>query len=203
MRVPFERVPGWVTRYDAAHPDTRWVVEPHHARAHSPDGSLVELAVPFVRLVDLSLDGLAAHLLRPWRIGVVLVRKGGFAVARLEGAVVGESKIGRRHVQSRTKAGGWSQQRFARRRDNQARAAFDAAADHAARLLTGRARPLDLLGVGGDRQAVNAVLAHPELAGLRTLPQTWLGGLPDPTRTVLDSAVVAVRSVEITLVDPD
>ena len=69
------------------------------------------------------------------RWGVLLVRKGGFAVARLEGDRIVESKVGQRHVQGRTKAGGQSQQRFARRRDNQARQAYEAAADHAARIL--------------------------------------------------------------------
>lgn len=205
MRVPFERVPGWIARYDAAHPGTRWVVEPDRARADSADGTRVRIAVPFAPLAELSLDGVAAHLQTPWHVGVVLVRRGGFAVARLEGATVAASKIGRRHVQGKTKAGGWSQQRFARRRENQARAAFDAAAEHVARLLVRGelARPLDLLGTGGDRRAVGSVLAHPELGGLADVPQVWLGGLPDPTRTVLEAAVVAVRSVEISLVDPD
>ena len=68
---------------------------------------------------------------------MLLVRKGGFAVARLAGDAIEESKVGQRHVQGRTKAGGQSQQRFARRRDNQARQAYEAAADHAARILTG------------------------------------------------------------------
>ena len=43
------------------------------------------------------------------------------------------------------------------------------------------------------------VLAHPELAQLAALPQTWLGGLPDPTRSVVDAAITQIRSVEITL----
>ncbi len=68
----------------------------------------------------------------PEEWGVLLVRKGGFAVARLAGDRLAESKVGQRHVQGRTKAGGQSQQRFARRRDNQARDAYAAAADHAA-----------------------------------------------------------------------
>ena len=66
---------------------------------------------------------------------MLLVRKGGFAVARLAGDRIVESKVGQRHVQGRTKAGGQSQQRFARRRDNQARQAYEAAAEHAARIL--------------------------------------------------------------------
>ncbi len=93
---------------------------------------------------------------------MLLVRKGGFAVARLEGARMVEHKIGQRHVQGRTKAGGQSQQRFARRRDNQARQAYEAAADHAARIL----RP-GLLVTGGDRTAVDEVLTDPRLSGMR------------------------------------
>jgi hypothetical protein len=43
------------------------------------------------------------------------------------------------------------------------------------------------------------VLAHPELAPLAALPQSWLGGLADPTRAVVDAAIAQARSVEITL----
>jgi Actinobacteria/chloroflexi VLRF1 release factor len=199
VRVPFERVPGWVTRYGAAHLDTRWVVGPDAVVAQSPDGARARIAVPFAPLPEPSLDALYAHLERAWRIGMVLVRRGGFAVVRLEGPTVADSKIGRRHVQGRTKAGGWSQQRFARRRDNQARAAFDAAAEHVERLLAPHAGSLHLLASGGDRQAVASVLAHPQLARLAALPQTWLGGVPDPNRTVVDAAITDVRSVDITL----
>ena len=126
---------------------------------------------------------------------MLLVRKGGFAVARLEGRTLVEHKIGQRHVQGRTKAGGQSQQRFARRRDNQARAAYDAAADHAARLL-GTAG-VEALVAGGDHTAVEAVLADPrlrEVASRRT--GRWLP-VPDPRRAVLDRAVLDACSVEI------
>ncbi len=199
VRVPFDRVPGWVSRYDAAHPETTWAVESEAANGVSADGSRALIAVPFAPLAVSSLDGLFAHLRQPWQIGVVLVRRGGFAVVRLDGSEVADSKIGRRHVQGKTKAGGWSQHRFARRRDNQARAAFDAAAEHVHRLLSPSAASLHLLATGGDRKAVASVLAHPELAALAALPQAWLGGLPDPTRTVVDAAITQVRSVEIHL----
>ena len=92
---------------------------------------------------------------------MLLVRKGGFAVARLAGERIVESKVGQRHVQGRTKAGGQSQQRFARRRDNQARQAYEAAADHAARILGG---PRGRWSTGGDHAAVDEVLADPRLA---------------------------------------
>jgi Actinobacteria/chloroflexi VLRF1 release factor len=204
VQVPFDRVMGWIGRYDGAHPGSTWVVEAHQARAESPDGTRVAIAVPFAPLTEATMAGLAAHLAHAWQTGLVLVRRGGFAVVRLDGARVVDSKVGRRHVQGKTKAGGWSQQRFARRRDNQARAAFDATAEHAQRILGQLPRPLDLLGTGGDRRAVASVLERPELAGLRDVPRTWLGGLPDPTRAVVDQAIDSLRSVEVTITDqPD
>ena len=124
---------------------------------------------------------------------MLLVRKGGFAVARMGGEAIAEHKIGQRHVQGRTKAGGQSQQRFARRRDNQARQAFEAAAEHAARIL----RPGPLV-TGGDHGAVDEVLADPRLRGV-TVVEPWLP-VADPKRAVLDQAIrdaVAVR-VEVT-----
>ena len=127
--------------------------------------------------------------------GVLLVRKGGFAVARLAGETLVESKIGQRHVQGRTKAGGQSQQRFARRRDNQARVAYEAAAEHAARILGG----VPLLVTGGDHAAVEAVLADRRLAGLVVVPPFL--AVPDPRRGVLEQAILDAGNVRISVVN--
>ena len=128
--------------------------------------------------------------------GLLLVRKGGFAVARLAGERTVESKVGQRHVQGRTKAGGQSQQRFARRRDNQARQAYEAAADHAARILGSLAGPVV---TGGDHGAVDEVLADPRLRGLHTVGP-WLP-VPDPRRGVLEAAVADARSIRVEVVN--
>ncbi len=105
------------------------------------------------------------------------------------------SKVGQRHVQGRTKAGGQSQQRFARRRDNQARQAYEAAADHAVRLLGA----VPALVCGGDRVAVEAVLSETGCAGwpCRRTPR-WLP-VPDPRRAVLEAAVADALAAEILL----
>ena len=66
------------------------------------------------------------------------------------------SKVGSRYVQSRTAAGGWSQQRFARRREGQAKELVRGAAA-AVRPLTGtRRRGATVLGgdCAGDRSSV-------------------------------------------------
>ena len=201
--VPWDRLEGWVTRFETQHPGTTWRISAESVHATSPDGTNAAWPLPFADRADVrTLPELWSHLQQPWQVGVILVRRGGFAVAHVVGAEVRESKVGQRHVQSRSKAGGWSQQRFARRRDNQAREAFDAAAGHVGRILAPRARSLDLLALGGDRAAVTHVLSDPRLARLADRPQRWLGGVADPKRDVLMHAIETTRSVPIEITDP-
>jgi hypothetical protein len=110
-------------------------------------------------------------------------------------------KVGRRHVQGRTKAGGWSQQRYARRRDNQARKAFEAATEHAVRLLVAEHGGVDALVTGGDRAAVDAVLEDPRLrdvAARRTSSHLALG---DPDAAVVATAVADLLSAVVVVTD--
>jgi len=90
---------------------------------------------------------------------VVAIRRAGYAVAVVEAGRVTASKHGRRHVQGRTAAGGWSQQRFARRRENASDALIKDVAEHVVRLVgvaQGRCRAVVL---GGDRSMSTDVLA--------------------------------------------
>jgi hypothetical protein len=198
--VPWERLGGWIERYDARHAGTTWSVETARANASSPDGSSASLDIPFPPLDHTSVAGLVAHVEKPRTIGVVVVRRGGFAVARVVGDAVVESKVGQRHVQSRTKAGGWSQQRFARRRENQARAAYDAASGYVGEILLPHVGELDLLVTAGNRAAIGAVFGS-VLSPLLDVTQRWLPGVPDPTRAVLDRAIATARSVDVTVLD--
>lgn len=105
--------------------------------------------------------------------------------------------VGTRYVQSRTAAGGWSQQRFARRRANQADGLVGAAAEHAVRLLSG-IRPAGLV-LGGDKTLTAALLEDERLAGLRDLPRRQFHDLPDPRLDVLQKALDRARAVRITI----
>ncbi len=194
--VPAARLPRWVENFGTRHGSFILDVEQGALVGTGQDGSGFTARLPFgAAYADSSGDpdvaAFAAAATAPERWGVLLVRKGGFAVARLEGKTLVEHKIGQRHVQGRTKAGGQSQQRFARRRDNQARQAYEAAAEHAARILGG----VQTLVVGGDRTAVEEVLADPRLRRLRCR-EPWLD-VPDPRRRVLDRAIEDACSVRI------
>ena len=133
VEVSPERLEAWVRGFAERHGavvTTRQAGTVHLAGA---DGAVAAIEVPFPPLPeDASLVG---HALRPRRVGLILVRRGGFAAGIAEGGRLVSGGTGTRHVQGRSAAGGWSQQRFARRRDRQTEQLVAAAT----RLQIGRA----------------------------------------------------------------
>ncbi|ABL82061.1 MULTISPECIES: acVLRF1 family peptidyl-tRNA hydrolase [unclassified Nocardioides] len=198
VRVPAERLERWVANFTTRHGTTLLSVDDGALCGAAEDGSTFDARLPFATAYGGPADPavFAGSVSVPGDWGVLLVRKGGFAVARLAGLRMTDSKVGQRHVQGRTKAGGQSQQRFARRRDNQARQAYEAAADHAARILAGLRGPL---ATGGDHTAVEEVLADPRLRGLE-VTGPWLA-VPDPRRSVLEEAVREACAVGVDVVN--
>jgi hypothetical protein len=195
--VPVARWERWVANFATGHGGATLSVADGGLCGRAVDGSHFAARLPFGTSYagDPEAGAFAALAVAPGEWGVLLVRKGGFAVARLRGTDLVEHKVGQRHVQGRTKAGGQSQQRFARRRDNQARQAYEAAADHAARILGG----VPQASTGGDHAAVDAVLSDPRLAGL-TVVEPWLP-VADPRRAVLDGAIQDTQAIRVDVVN--
>jgi VLRF1 release factor-like protein len=154
-------------------------------------------------------EALAAHARKPRTVGVLLVRLGGYAAGVFTGypPVLGDAKVGRRLVHGRSAAGGWSQHRFARRREKQVNEALGAAAD-AAVLILGGGRPqpkstrLDAVVLGGDRRAVAELRDDPRLAPYFGLATERFLTVPDPKRAVLVEAAKQFTAVRIWLTEP-
>ena len=203
--VGAERVTGWLERFAERHGEVVTVAGPEQIVVTAADGAVARLTVPFPPLVvdEAAADGgLAAHVLLPRRVGVLLVRLGGHAAGVFDGTRLVSSKVGSRQVHGRSSAGGWSQQRFARRREGQVRVALAAAADVAVAQLAPVASSLDAVVLGGDRKSVEAVLADPRLAALRPLVVPPLLDVPDPRRAVLDTTAERFRSIRVQVIDP-
>ena len=137
------------------------------------DGAAAECHPPFPPLSPGGPAGsgpaaaaaaMAAHAMADRTVGVLLVRVGGYAVGVFAGSPprLVSSKVGSRPVHGRSAAGGGSQHRFARRRENQAATAIRAAADAAARTLA--PYDLDALVLGGDRRSAAGLRGDPRLA---------------------------------------
>jgi Actinobacteria/chloroflexi VLRF1 release factor len=166
------------------------------------DGARAVLAAPpgVPRVGDV--DELVALAAAPRRLGLLLARRGAVAVGVASGTRLEVSKVDTRYVQGRTAAGGWSQQRFARRRDNQARAAAGDAADLVARLLLPVADGLAAVVTGGDRRAVDAVLADLRLGPVAARRAERFLDVAEPRLAVLEAAVRQARTVRIRLTEP-
>ncbi len=193
-----ERLAGWIERFGAGHGGlAQSTVDAEAVTLTAADGTVAELAVPFPPLRGSLPGDLVAHALAERRVGVLLVRLGGYAAGVFEGGRLVASKVGSRPVHGRSAAGGQSQQRFARRREGQARQALAAAADTAAAVLLPAVSTLDAVVLGGDRRAVDEVLTDARLAPLRPLAVAARIDVPDPRLKVLQATPDLFRAVRI------
>jgi hypothetical protein len=204
VEVGPERIGRWLAGFVERHGEAQGVRNDDLLVLAAADGAVAELAPPPGAEPAGTVADFVAAATRPRRIGLLLVRRGGIAVGVAAGERLESSKVDSAYVQSRTAAGGWSQQRFARRRENQAKALTGDAADLAVRLLLpakDAGGGLAALVTGGDRRLVEAVLADPRLAALPA-PARHLD-VPDPRLAVLQAAVPAARAVRIVIRDPE
>ncbi len=207
VEVDAERVPRWFANFaDRNEGLTETQATSDGLRAVGGNGTIADCVVPFVRSWAPAGDpvaALAAHAMADRRVGVLLVRLGGYAAGVFDGTGLVESKVGSRQVHGRTSAGGWSQQRFARRRENQVDVALATATEVAGRILLPHAGSIEALVVGGERTAVDKVLADRRLAGLGAIPvEPRFLPVPDPKHSVLLTTPVQFRAVTIHLTDP-
>jgi len=202
VEVPPERLERWLAGFAERHGAV--IEQPCEGGVElvAADGSRARCAPAFPPLAEPTQAALLVHARHDRRVGVLLVRLGGHAAGVFTGRALEVSKVGSRQVHGRSSAGGWSQQRFARRRAGQVSVAQEAAADVAARILLPQLGSLEAVITGGDRTALTAVLADRRLAALLPLVTARVLDVADPRRDVLEAAVDAARAVQITLLDP-
>jgi peptide subunit release factor 1 (eRF1) len=192
--LPPARLERWLDRWAERHENVAWTsIGERDVAFVGADGERVVCEPPFPPL-DEALRGdragydpgpLLEHVRRERTVGVLLVRLGGHAAGVFQGAQLIDSKVGSRLVHGRHRKGGSSSGRFARRREGEARAALQAAADVAARVLVPAIGRLDAVVLGGDRRALDEVLADQRLAPLRPLVAGRVLDVPDPRLAVL------------------
>jgi hypothetical protein len=196
------------------------VVSSDDVTFEAPDGTVATCRPPFwewragvsshARAQASEVAGeIAAHATAERSVGVLLVRLGGFAAGVFTGSPpqLAASKAGSRLVHGRSAAGGWSQQRFARRRENQAAQALQAAAAAAAQVwggwADGKGRPvLDVVVLGGDKRAVAEATEDPRLAPYLDRVTGRFLTVPDPKLAVLRDSPRHFLAVRIRLTEP-
>ena len=222
MEVPPERLVTWVVTFAQRHGGAaaeRPVTTGESGVAvtsvtfTAADGATAECHPPFPPLpagvpgaVRAAAEALAAHAAADRTVGVLLVRLGGYAAGVFAGSPprLVNSKTGSRPVHGRSAAGGWSQQRFARRRENQAATALRAAADAAAEVF-GRYGPdrLDAVVLGGDKRSAAGLADDARLERYLAKATGRFLTVPDPRLAVLRDIPRAFLATRIRLTEPE
>jgi hypothetical protein len=226
VEVAPERITGWVESFAQRHGETSAEVAPDVVVFRAADGAVAECHMPFPPLGGAASPDpaspdpaspdpaspdpagqipayqaqlMAEHAAADRTVGVLLVRLGGYAAGVFSGAPprLEASKVGARLVHGRSAAGGWSQHRFARRREKQAATALDAAADTAAAVFGPHLRQLDAVVLGGDRRTVAGLRGDPRLAPYFDRAVERFLTVPDPRLAVLRETPRMFRSVRI------
>jgi hypothetical protein len=193
------RLEHWLAGFAARHGPTASQLDAELVTLRAEDGAEARIRVPFPPLRGERLADLVEHVCRDRTVAALLVRRGGVAVGVFRGRELLSSKIETSYVQGKTKAGGWSQQRYARRRENQARKLTEVAAELTVTLVLPKLGELDALAGGGDRSSVDAVLADPRLRDLGPLRLERTYPVPDPRLSVLHDFPELFLAVEIEL----
>lgn len=200
VSVAPERLAGWLDGFAARHGHPHATVTDGRLFLTGPDGATASVRLDWGPLPGADpLAEVVAAALRPRLAGGLIVRRRAHAVGVFAGDRLVTGRHDSHYVQARTKAGGWSQQRYARRRGNQAGRAYSEAAADAAEVLVPRLAELEVLATGGDQSAVSQVLAESALAGLAALPRVRVDAVPDPNAGVLAGFGRRLREVRITL----
>jgi hypothetical protein len=208
------RFPAWIDEFTRRHGGIGSVgrdAADDVVTFRAADGAAAECHVPFPPLTEaaqaadaagVAARAIAAHGTADRSVGVLLVRLGGYAAGVFAGSPpeLLSSKTGHRPVHGRSAAGGWSQHRFARRREKQANEALAAATDAAVTIFGGH--HLDAVVLGGDRRAAAALRDDPRLAPYLDMATGRFLTVPDPRLAVLRETPRAFLAVRIRLTDP-
>jgi hypothetical protein len=220
VEVAPERVPGWIASFAERHGAISAEPGPDVVVFRAADGAVAECHPPFPPLQALASQNpasqnpasqnpaslaelIAKHAAADRTVAVLLVRLGGYAAGIFSGAPprLEASKVGARLVHGRSAAGGWSQHRFARRREKQAATALGAAADTAVAVFGPYLRRLDAVVLGGDRRTVAVLRDDPRLAPYFGRAVQRFLTVPDPRLAVLTQTPGMFRSLRIRITD--
>jgi hypothetical protein len=147
---------------------------------------------------DYFVEPLRSLLKRNFRIALILVRLGTYAIGLCEGESLIAGKVGTGLIHGRHRQGGSSQQRFRRHREKQIEYFLNRVCEHVREHLEPHAQALDYVVYGGARTTILLLRKQcPFLVQLDRHILPPLLDIPEPRQAVLEKAVGRVWSSSI------
>ncbi|MGR0160001.1 Vms1/Ankzf1 family peptidyl-tRNA hydrolase [Paenarthrobacter nitroguajacolicus] len=179
--VPAGRLQGWVDRFAAGHGAVVEDLDHSGLLLRAADGATAFLRAPWPAdgrpgRGGTELERLASLANQERGLGLVLVRRGGYAIAAASGPTILASKSGNRFVEAK------------------------ATAEHASRIF--KEHRIEYIVPGGDRAQVDQLLAQPALKALSGRTRLAFLDIQEPKTAVLAKAAADACSVRITVTDP-
>lgn len=189
--VSAARLPAWLVRFAAAHQGAGIPED-------TDDGVLLRMRDGAVALFSppwpgdgrpgsgaTLLERLVSVASQERRLGLVLVRRGGYAVAVAAAGKLLAHKVGTSSARSRGA--------------DAAAAVIERAAQEAVRIFAGHS--FEYVGTGGDKPLVESVLTAPALRPYAGRPRLAPLAVGDPTLAVLEKAAADFCAVRIRITD--
>ena len=149
---------------------------------------------PFPIMAEYCVQGyvvepLSSLLKRNFRVALILIRLGAYAIGCSEGESLVTSKVGTGLIHGRHKKGGSSQQRFWRHREKQIEYFLTRVCGHIQERLKPHASTLDFVVYGGAQTTILLLQKQcPFLARLEGVILPPLLDIPEPRQAVLEKA---------------
>jgi hypothetical protein len=147
---------------------------------------------------DYAVEPLRSLFKRNFRIALILIRLGAFAIGLSEGESLVTSKVGTGLIHGRHRQGGSSAQRFRRHREKQIEYFLTRVCGHIQERLKPHASTLDFVVYGGAQTTI--LLLQKQCSFLAKLEGVILPPLldiPEPRQAVLEKAVRRVWSSSV------
>jgi hypothetical protein len=191
--VAADRLAGWVERFTLAHHGlSSQELADDGVRLAMRDGAVAVVAPPWPddgrpgRGAD-PLERIVSVATQERRLGLLLVRRGGYGVGVSVAGELLAHKVGTASARSR---GG-----------DQGAAVVEKTVEEAARAFAGQS--FEYLATGGDKQLIDAVLASPPLKRHAMAPRLAPLAVADPNMAVLRKAAADFCALRIQITDPD
>jgi hypothetical protein len=180
----------------AAASKTGAVIFGSHLRTHLIVPPFPIMAEYFAQ--DYVVEPLRSLLKRNFRVALILIRLGAYAIGLSEGESLVTSKVGTGLVHGRHKKGGSSQQRFRRHREKQIEYFLTRVCGHIQERLKPHASTLDFVVYGGAQTTILLLQKQcPFLARLEGAILPPLLDIPEPRQAVLEKVARRVWSSSV------